>query len=109
MSFHHNKRNHRQQQTPQQNVQVNHFALLALLDNRKYDKDHLSNLNEHLTVPISESAWKARCDNFQRAYENSFSKGLKTHKAFLDEAFNGEWHGRDSRTPTSIWARYGKR
>jgi hypothetical protein len=109
MSYHHNRRNHRQQQSPEQNVQVNHFALLALLDNRKYDKDHLSNLNEHLIVPISEAAWKARCDNFQRAYEASFSKGFKTHKAFLNEAFNGEWHGRDSRTPASIWARYGKR
>jgi len=100
---------HRKLQTPQQNILVNHYALLAYLDGRQRDTEHLEDLNEHLEVPISESAWQCRCNNFQKAYIASFDKSLKTHQAFLREAFNGELHDKDSRTTTSIWYRYGRR
>ncbi len=64
------------QELKEQISQVNRFALLAVLDKRKYDKDHLSNLNEHLSVHISESAWKTFCDNLQRQIDKSVACNL---------------------------------
>jgi hypothetical protein len=68
--------NHKQQLSQEQITQVNRFALLAVLDKRKYDADHLSNLNEHLVTHISAAAWKDFCDSFQRALEKSIACNL---------------------------------
>ena len=68
--------NHKRQLSQEQITQVNRFALLAVLDRRKYDKDHLSNLNKNLSVHISESAWKTFCDNIQREIDKSVACNL---------------------------------
>ena len=85
------------QHTPFQNRKINHYTLLAVIDDREQDNKHLVTLNTKLATPFSKEEWKTRCDNFQRTYEETLAlhrpleRGPGTNKDFLKKALNGDW------------------
>tara|TARA_R110000787_G_scaffold157779_1_gene271640 strand:+ start:271 stop:558 length:288 start_codon:yes stop_codon:yes gene_type:complete len=85
------------QHTPFQNRKINHYALLAVIDDREQDSRHLARLNAELATPFSKEEWQTRCDHFQRTYEVTLAlhgpleRGPGTNKDFLKKALNGDW------------------
>ena len=79
------------QHTPFQNRKINHYALLAVIDDREQDNKHLVTLNTKLATPFSKEGWQTRCDHFQAVYETTLEKSPGSNKDFLKEAFNGDW------------------
>ena len=79
------------QYTPFQNNKINHYTLLAVIDEREQDNKHLATLNTKLATPLTKEAWQARCDDFQTVYETSLELSPRANKDFLKIAFNGGW------------------
>jgi len=79
------------QYTPFQNNKINHYTLLAVIDEREQDNKHLVTLNTKLATPLTEEEWQARCDDFQTVYETSLELSPRLNKDFLKIALNGGW------------------